>query len=136
MSWTSHPLEDVSDPLLHAVTACWGKKEPFLKCSKPQCSTLDLLLTCIYKRLQQHTYFSVWLQTAYQHIIIPMNNFKMPLLQLSSELKQARIITGFLMIYTTILCVVLHSQGTYIMYILFGSLFNICFFILCFWSYM
>ena len=47
------------------------------------------------------------------------------LCQRSSVLKQARIITGFLMMYTTILCVVLLSQGTYIMYILFGYLFNI-----------
>ena len=52
--------------------------------------------------------------STHQYTIIPVGNIKMPPLQMSSELKQARIIAGFLLIYTTILCLVLNSQGRHI----------------------
>ena len=63
--------------------------------------------------LQHHACFSFFLQTAYQEITLQSSfiSFKMPLLLPTAELKQPRLIAILLMIYTTVLTVVLFSQG-------------------------
>ena len=63
--------------------------------------------------LQHHACFSFFLQTAYQEITLQSSfiSFKMPLLLPTAELKQPRLIASLLMIYTTVLTVVLFSQG-------------------------
>ena len=65
--------------------------------------------------LQHHACFSFCLRTAYQEITLQssLNSFKMPLLLPTAELKQPRLIASLLMIYTTVLTVVLFSQGMY-----------------------
>ena len=63
--------------------------------------------------LQHHACFSFFLQTAYQEITLQSSfiSLKMPLLLPTAELKQPKLIAILLMIYTTVLTVVLFSQG-------------------------
>ena len=50
--------------------------------------------------------------STHQYTILPVGIIKMPQLQMSSELKQARIIAGFLLIYMHNLCLVNTTQGS------------------------